>query len=111
MHTAQDGGDACIYDLVEIFRAPLAEALAVYLFNNRALPEAVFQRQEDGSFRLAKDGHAAIIGGYQSRMSDAVQSPRTRRRVSWRRLIEEEAVAYAKHCRGGAPLTPYLVDY
>lgn len=116
LHTARDGGDACVYDLVEVFRAPLAEGLAVYLLNNRALPEAVFQRQEDGSVRLARDGHAAIIGGYQQRLAGAVVSPRTKRRVTWRRLIQEEAVAYARHCRGDggrgeAGYVPYRLDH
>jgi CRISP-associated protein Cas1 len=111
LHTAQDGGDACVYDLVEVFRAPLAEGLAVYLFNNRALAEAVFQLQDDGSFRLAREGHAAIIGGYQARLAGAVQSPRTKRRVTWRRLIQEETVAYARHCRGDEGYQPYRLDH
>lgn len=116
LHSARDGGDACVYDLVEVFRAPLAEGLAVYLFNNRALSEPVFQRQEDGAVRLAREGHAAIIGGYQSRLAGAVKSPRTRRQVTWRRLIQEEAVAYARHCRtdgvrGDGAYVPYRLDH
>lgn len=116
LHSARDGGDACVYDLVEVFRAPLAEGLAVYLFNNRVLGEAVFERQEDGSVRLARAGHAALIGGYQARLAGAVQSPRTKRRVTWRRLILEEAVAYAGHCRGdagrgGEGYRPYRLDH
>ena len=94
----------------------MAEGLAVYLFNNRALAEAVFQRQEDGAVRLAREGHGAVIGGYQQRLAGAVQSPRTKRRVTWRRLIQEEAVAYARHCRGDggrgeAGYVPYRLDH
>ena len=110
LHTARDGGDACVYDLVEIFRAPLAEGLAVYLFNNRALHETMFQATGDGT-RLAREGHAVVIGGYQARAADAVLSRRTGRRVTWRRLIEEEAVAYGRHCRGDTPFEPYRLDY
>ena len=111
LHSPRDGGDACVYDLVEIFRAPLVEGLAVYLFNNRHLSEAMFQHTDAAGVRLAREGHAAIIGGYQSRMADAIQSPRTKRRLTWRRLIEEEIVAYGRHCRGGEPFAPYRLDY
>ncbi|MEQ8817872.1 MAG: CRISPR-associated endonuclease Cas1 [Thalassobaculum sp.] len=110
LHSARDGGDACVYDLMEIFRAPLAEGLAVYLFNNRILNEAMFARTEDG-IRLARPGHAAIIGGYQKRLTDVVVSPRSGHRLTWRRMIEEDIVAYGRHCRGDADWLPYRMDY
>lgn len=110
LHSARDGGDACVYDLMEIFRAPLAEGLAVYLFNNRMLDEAMFSPVEDG-IRLARAGHAVIIGGYQNRLTGTVTSARTGLRLTWRRLIEEDVVAYARHCRGEADWQPYRMDY
>lgn len=121
LHSATDGQDAAVYDLMEIFRAPLAEGLAVYLFNNRVLDRGMFTEGEvdepgaPGGTRLCRHGHGAIIAGYQERAADQVVSQRTGRRLSWRRLIQEEAVAYARHCRaagvGAAALVPYRMDY
>ena len=100
---------------MEIFRAPLTEGLAVYLFNNRLLDEEMFQPCDDRGVRLLRHGHGAIISGYQERAADEVVSQRTGKRLSWRRLIQEEAVAYARHCRnsgaGEHALAPYHMDY
>lgn len=116
LHSAADGQDACVYDLMEIYRASLVEGLAVYLFNNHKLDEVHFEiRESDGALRLAKDGHRSIIGGYEERMKQAMKSRRSGRNLRWRRLIEEDVVAYARHCRsngiGDAAFSPWRVDY
>lgn len=95
---------------MEIYRAPLGEGLAAYLFNNRILDETMFAATEHG-IRLARPGHAAIIGGYQRRLAVSTTSPRSRRRMSWRRLVEEDVVAYGRHCRGSEDWQPYRMDY
>ena len=100
---------------MEIFRAPLAEGLAVYLFNNRILDQDMFVPGDGGGVRLVRQGHGAIIAGYQERAADQVVSQRSDRRLSWRRLIQEDAAAYARHCRaagaGEAAFLPYRMDY
>jgi CRISPR-associated protein Cas1 len=111
LHSAADGSDACVYDLLEEFRAPLCEGLAVYLFNNRALHETMFKQLEDGTCRLAKDGHGPVIRGYEGWIERDIKSPRTKRNLTWRRLMEEQVVAYARHCRGEEPYQPYAMDY
>lgn len=111
LHSAADGGHACVYDLMEEFRAPLAEGLAVYLFNSRIITEAMFAPFADGGIRMGRAGHGPIIRGYERWLERDIVSPRSGTRVQWRRLMEEQVVAYAQHCRGGAPYRAYVMDY
>lgn len=111
LHAAGDGEQACVYDLMEEFRAPLVEGLAVYLFNNRIMNQGMFTKLDDGTIRMGREGHGPIIRGYETWLDRDIRSPRSGDRVQWRRLIEEQAVAYAGHCRGEAPYRPYVMDY
>lgn len=111
LHTAQDYGEACVYDLVEEFRAPLAEGLAVYMCNSRQLPPEMFTAAPGGGVRISPEGRTAIIRGYQNWVTRPVRSPRTGKQITWRRLMEEQAGAYAAHMRGGEAYAPYRMDY
>ena len=111
LHTARDGALACVWDLVEEFRAPLAEGLAVYLFNNRMLRERDFEERAETRIRLGRDGQRTIIRTYERWLERDIKSPRSGRRLRWRRLLEEQVVAYARHVRGEQPYRAYLMDY
>lgn len=111
LHTAQDYGEACVYDLVEEFRAPLAEGLAVYLCNSRRVRAAMFTPAPGGGVRVSPEGRTALIRGYQAWVARPVRSPRTGKQVTWRRLMEEQAGAYGDHMRGRAEYAPYRMDY
>jgi CRISP-associated protein Cas1 len=111
LHSAADGQDACMYDLIEELRAPLIEGLAVYLLNNRVMDETLFQRLDDGGWRLARGGHAPLIRGFERWLERDIKSPRTGDRLRWRRLVEEQVRAYARHCRGEELYRAYVMDY
>lgn len=111
LHSAADGEHALVYDLMEEFRAPLAEGLAVYLFNNRILHREMFAKLAEGTIRMGREGHGPLIRGYETWLNREVKSPRSGKRVQWRRLIEEQVVAYGRHCRGDEPYRAYVMDY
>ena len=111
LHQARNGHQACVYDLVEEFRAPLVEGLMVYLINNRMLRPEMFTVTEDGGCRIGRDAARALIRGYEFWLDRPIKSPRSGRRVLWRRLVEEQVVAYADHVDGGEPYRPYVMDY
>ena len=110
LHAARDGAPACLSDLVEEFRAPLAEGLAVYLFNNRVLDRGMFSRR-DGACHVDREGLQALIRGYEAWLDRPVKSPRGGTRVAWRGLMEEQVLAYARHVEDREPYRPYLMDY
>lgn len=109
LHSARDGSPALASDLVEEFRAPLVEGLALYLFNNRILDRAMFSRR-DGACHLSAEGRKAVIRAWEGWLDRPVLAA-DGRRVLWRRLVAMQISAYAAHARGEGPYTPYRMDY
>jgi CRISPR-associated protein Cas1 len=111
LHTAQDDQEAVVYDLMEEFRAPLVEGLAVYLFNNRILGEALFVATGERGCRMGRAGHGPLIRTFEAWLDRPVVSPRTGERTLWRGLLEDQVRGYAEHCRGLAAYRPYRMDH
>ena len=111
LHAARDGNDAAVFDLVEEFRAPLAEGLAIYLFNNRILQPAMFDTLADGTLHIEAPGRDAVIRTYEAWLDRDVKSPNSGERLRWRGLVEEQVDAYARHFRLGEPYRPYRMDH
>jgi CRISPR-associated protein Cas1 len=111
LHGTRDRHQGCVSDLIEEFRAPLVEGLAAYLVNNRELVPEMFVRRDQGGWAIVTAGHQRIIRGYERWLNRKVRSPRSGRDVLWRRLLEEQIVAYARHVGGGAPYRPYAMDH
>lgn len=111
LHTPDDGEDACAHDLVEELRAPLAEAVVVYLLNNRMVSPDMFSRLDGGGWRIDPEGRRVVIRTYEAWLDRPVKSPRGGNAVGWRVLMREQAEAYAAHCRGEETYRPYRVDY
>lgn len=95
------------------FRAPLTEGLAVALFNQARLRPEYFAANADGETRIAPEGRAALIRGYESAAARLVASPHSGRRRMWRALMEEEAGALAAHCQAPAetPFAPHVMKH
>jgi CRISPR-associated protein Cas1 len=110
LHATTDGAEALVYDLMEEFRAPVAEACASALFNRRALRAEMFDMGAT-ALRFDRAAWPAIIRGYESWVARPVRSPRSGRDVLWRALMLEQAQAYAVHCEGGETYHPYLMDH
>jgi CRISP-associated protein Cas1 len=110
LHAVGDGRDACVYDLMEEFRAGMVESLVLTLINAKALALDMFSLMPDGTYRLGRRGLGVIIRGYEERAEKPVTSVRSGNRVSWRRLMREQAEAYAAHVEDRAPYKPYVLD-
>lgn len=113
LHIASDGSEACVWDLMEGFRAALSEGLAVALFNQGRLAAAMFERRADGDIRIGAEARRALVVGYETAAGRRLKSPHSKRSRTWRRIMEEEAGAYAAHCRDpdGKPFAPYIMRY
>ncbi|MFH1059999.1 MAG: CRISPR-associated endonuclease Cas1, partial [Pseudomonadota bacterium] len=111
LHGSLDGHQGCASDLVEEFRAPLSEGLAVYLANNRVLRPEMFDHDPEGGCLANAEGRRAVVGGYETWLDRPVHSPRAGGKVKWRGLLEEQVLAYRRHALGQEPYRPYLMDY
>lgn len=111
LHDAADHGEGCVYDLMEEFRAPMVEGLTLYVLNNRAVGPDDFEDIPGSGTRLRTRGLAAVIRAYEDRASGLVKSRRSGHRVTWRRVMIEQAEALAAHVEGREPYVPYVMDY
>ncbi len=112
LHRPRDRHEACIYDLMEGFRAPLTEGLAVTLFNRNRLRVEMFTAGERG-IRIGRDGIRAIITGYETTVSRKLRSVHSGKNRTWRAIMLEEARAYGHHCAdpGKRPFQGQVLDY
>ncbi|MFH1060654.1 MAG: group II intron reverse transcriptase/maturase [Pseudomonadota bacterium] len=111
LHGSLDGHQGTASDLVEEFRAPLSEGLAVYLANNRMLRAEMFDHDPEGGCLANGEGRRVVVGGYEAWLDRPVRSPRTGEKVKWRGLLEEQVLAYRRHALGQETYRPYLMDY
>jgi CRISPR-associated protein Cas1 len=111
LHQADDREASLVFDLVEGFRAPLVEGLAVYLVNNRILKTDDFAVWDDEVCRIDADGMKALIRGWEDWLARLVVDPRGGDKVHWRRLMELDVEALAADLDGGPAFAPYLMDY
>lgn len=111
LHGCRDDHDGAAYDLMEEFRAPLSEGMAVSLFNKRHLREAHFFARDDDGVRLSREGRTAVIRGYEAKLDSRVRSRRCKTETTWRGLMQEQVNAYARHMVGAERYRPYLMDY
>jgi CRISP-associated protein Cas1 len=110
LHEARDGGDACVFDLTEEFRAPLTESLFVYLVNRRIIRPEHFDSGGGPGRRMNSEGARALIKAYEGRVQTTVLYGFTGKRVTWRRLMLEQAMRLAGHHLGRAPYRAYDMD-
>lgn len=112
LHNARDRNDACVYDLMEPFRAPLSEGLAAYLFNANRLRPEMFTPLADRSVRISRDAVGAIITGYEQAVAKRVNITGQKGKLAWRPMMRRQAQTLAHGLREGnlALFTPYLME-
>ena len=111
LHTASDRHDACVYDLMEEFRAHLVEGLFVYVCNRRMLRPEMFSRQPDGGWRMRPTGIKALIRAYETRASSLIASGERKTRMRFRRVMIKQARDLAAHYESNTPYRPFEIDY
>jgi CRISP-associated protein Cas1 len=108
LHTVSDGRHSLVYDLMEVFRAPLAESVTMDLFNTRTLRPEHFERTGE-AVRMNSAGFESVIRAYEERAEHRVRSSRPDAKVGWRAVMREQAEALAAHVEGRAPFEAYVI--
>jgi CRISP-associated protein Cas1 len=110
LHSPRRNHAGLASDLMEGFRAPLAEACAVYLFNNTILKHEDFVPAEGGGWRVGAAGARALIRTWEAWLTRPVQDAQGIRRP-WRGLLAQAVVDWQKHVCGQGVFNPYAMDY
>ena len=109
LHVAQDDErNALAFDLVEAFRAPIAESLAVYLFNNRILQLKYFH-DDNGQWFMMPEGRNRMIRFYEQKMTEVPDVGTGNQ--NWRGIINADIENFKTSLDGTSPFIAYRMSY
>lgn len=90
LHISNRNKPALALDLMEEFRAIIADSVVVSLINRKQVDSASFSTA-GGSLRLSPVGRKTIIKAFEHRINTEFRHPIFGYSVSWRRTIEIQA--------------------
>ncbi|WP_027013653.1 CRISPR-associated endonuclease Cas4/Cas1 [Corynebacterium freiburgense] len=90
LHSSNRNKPALALDLMEEFRAPIADSVVITLINRHQLSKRSFSRIGN-VLRLSEDGRKAVISAFEKRINTEFRHPVFEYSVTWRRAIEVQA--------------------
>lgn len=109
LHSLRPGRPALSLDLMEEFRAPVVDRLALTLINRRQLQADHFEEFPGGAVLLNDDGRRVVVTAFQKRKEEMVQHRVLRQKVPLGLAPHIQARLLARHLRGDlADYPPYL---
>ncbi len=111
LHVAQDHADGLVYDLMEEFRAPIADACVMLAIGRGALEFDMFKRDRKSGWSIDRFGYQALVRTYESHVNGSIKDHVDNDYTTWRGLFERQAERFAKYCEQGLSYKPYRMDY
>lgn len=109
LHAVRPGRPALALDLLEEFRAPVADRLALTLINRGQLQAGDFDEREGGAVLLNDKGRKTVIAAYQARKQEEITHPVLKQSVPVGLLPHWQARLLARFLRQDvAHYVPYL---
>lgn len=109
LHAVRPGRESLALDLLEEFRAPLCDRLALTLINREQLKAEDFDQRDGGSVLLNDSGRKTVITAIQNRKQNELTHPLLQQNVTIGLLPHIQARLLARHLRGDAEhYLPYL---
>lgn len=99
LHGAHYGKPALALDLMEEFRAPVADSIVLTLVNNRVFQPGDFI-EEFGAYRLKDGPRRTFLQKFEERMNTSIEHPTFKYAAPYRRCIELQARLLAKVIQG-----------
>ena len=109
-HSLQDGRASLALDLIEPFRAPIADALAIDLISHRRLKPDEHFEPNNGGIYMNDEGKKRFFLAYERRMTREFNSEHHGQRTTLRACLQNEARAYRKTLLEGSPWHPFRVN-
>lgn len=106
-HEPTDNRATLALDLIEPFRAPVADALALDLFSHRQLQPAEHFQEQDGGVYLNPQGRKKFHLAYERRMQRSFTDPRTDQHITLRSAIHNDALALKMALVEDRPFQPF----
>ncbi len=110
LHEAEPHRPALALDLIEPFRAPVADGLALDLFNHSTLDASRHFHAADGGIYLNLAGRRRFFTAYERRMDRPFTSELSGERTTLRQEIHRQVMALKKHLREGGGFTAFIMN-
>jgi CRISPR-associated protein Cas1 len=106
LHRDRPGRPSLALDLLEEFRAVVADRLAVSLINLGQVKPDGFNRLESGAAVMEEDTRKEVIVAYQKRKQEEVEHPFLKEKMAIGLLWHAQALLLARHIRGDLDTYP-----
>jgi len=100
LHTDRPGRRSLALDLMEEFRAPLADRFVLKLINMRQLTGNDFTQKESGATILRDDARKTLLTAWQNRKREMIEHPFLREKIEWGLVPYSQALLLARFLRG-----------
>lgn len=100
LHAVRPGRPALALDLLEEFRAPLCDRLALTLINRGQIQTKDFDEREGGAVLLNDGGRKTVISAYQTRKQETLAHPVLGEQAPIGLLAQLQARLLARYLRG-----------
>jgi CRISPR-associated endonuclease Cas1 len=109
-HAMEDGRPSLALDLVEPFRAPIADALALDLLNHGRLGPDDFETTPDGACLLRRASRRRLFAALEERLERQFSHRQSDERTTLRQIFKQQARAFRLACRQREPFSPFLMN-
>ena len=100
MHTDRPGRISLALDLVEEFRAPIADRFVLSLINMNQIKRDDFIYEDNGAVLIKEDSKKKIIKLWQERKSKTLTHPFLNEKIKWGLVPFVQALLLARYLRG-----------
>lgn len=100
LHSLRPGRPALALDLMEEFRASLADRLVLSLINRFQINAADFKTTETGAVRMNEESRKTLIEAWQERKQEEIVHPFLREKMKIGLLPYAQALILARYLRG-----------
>lgn len=106
LHAPRPGRDSLALDLMEEFRAPLADRAALSLVNLQQLGPKDFKTSESGAVEMKDDARKTVLLAWQKKKQETIVHPFLGEKVEIGLLPYVQALLLARHLRGDLDAYP-----
>ncbi len=110
LHEPDDGRPSLALDLIEPFRAPVGDALALDLLNHAVIKPPQHTERREGGIFLNTEGRRRFFTAYERRMERPFSSEQTGQRATLRGEIARQVVSLKRAIADSEPFEPFLMN-
>jgi CRISP-associated protein Cas1 len=105
-HTDRPGRSSLAQDILEEFRAPLADRLVLALVNRRQVQAGDFEGESGGEWLLTEAGRKTVLTAYQLRKQEEIQHPFLNESMPIGLVFHAQALLFSRWLRGDLDAYP-----